>query len=222
MLYRHIISCDIAATSIYLMAGCGIALKWLLRFSLSLSLSLPLPPSLSLSLSPSLSLSLSPLCFEIGDSSAVSSLTKAEIEKRVKLYVEMEDPDIVVDLCQLHSGRASKFDIFWEECDKFLQEQVGLAVDERRHCQVTHMASAVSVQDLQEQVASRCPPSAPIPSRSWLSLQFWPKSIHAHSSIHYTGRFKVKYVYGAGSSVRKTMKMPIMLLLSFGINENLQ
>ena len=124
-------------------------------------------------------------------------MSEAEVDKRVKLYVEMEDPDVVIDLRELQSGRGSKFDCFWEECEKFLQEKVGVAVDERRHSQVTHVASAISVRDLREQVASRCPLSTPIPSSSWLSLQFWPKSIHAHSRVHYTGRFKVKYMVQA-------------------------
>lgn len=34
----------------------------------------------------------------IGDASAASSLSEAEVDKRVKLFVEMEDPDVVVDL----------------------------------------------------------------------------------------------------------------------------
>ena len=133
----------------------------------------------------------------VGDASAASTLSEAEVDKRVKLYVDMEDPDIVMDLRELQRGKASKFDIFWDECAKFLQEEVGLAVDDRRHSQVTHIARALSVRDLQEQVASRCPAGTPIPSRSWLSLQFWPKSAHAKSRVHYTGRFSVKYMIQA-------------------------
>lgn len=109
----------------------------------------------------------------------------------------MEDPDIVIDLRELQSGRASKFDCFWNKCEEFLQEDIGLAVDERRHTQVTHMSRAISVRDLQEQVASRCPPSTPIPSRSWISLQFWLKTAHSHSRVHYTSRFAVKYMVQA-------------------------
>lgn len=109
----------------------------------------------------------------------------------------MEDPDIIIDLREVHSDRQSKFNVFWDECAKFLRENIGLAVDERRHSQITHIASAISVRDLQQQVASRCPPSTAIPSVPWLSLQFWPKSAHAHSRIHYTGRFAVKYMVQA-------------------------
>lgn len=133
----------------------------------------------------------------VGDASAASCLSEEEVNNRVQLFVAMEDPTIVMDLRHLHSGQKSKYDVFWEQCEKFLQEEVGLAVEERRHSQVTHLARVISVRDLLQQVTARCPPSTPIPSRSWLSLQFWPKNVHAQSKIHYTGRFKVKYMVQA-------------------------
>ena len=51
--------------------------------------------------------------------------------------------------------------------------------------------------DLLEQVAARCPPETPIPSRSWLSLQFLLKNAHAQARVHYRGCFKVKYMVQA-------------------------
>ena len=135
--------------------------------------------------------------FSAGDASAASQLSEEEVNERVQLYVDMKDPDIVVDLQSLNSGQKSKYDAFWDKVEKFLQEDVGLAVEERRHSQVTHLARVISVRDLLEQVAARCPPETPIPSRSWLSLQFWPKNAHAQARIHYTGRFKVKYMVQA-------------------------
>lgn len=133
----------------------------------------------------------------VGDASAASSLSESELDKRVQLYVDMEEPDIVTDLCELQKGKASKCDKFWDECSKYLQEEVGLAVDERRHSEVTHIASALSVRDLREQVSARCPADTPIPSRSWIALQFWPKNVHAKCSVHYTGRFAVKHMVQA-------------------------
>ncbi len=65
----------------------------------------------------------------------------------------------------------------------FLQENVELAVEERRHSEVTHLARVISVRDLLQQVTARYPPSTPIPSRSWLSLQFWPKNVHAREGL---------------------------------------
>ena len=69
-----------------------------------------------------------------------SNLDSSEIEKRVKLAVDMEDSDVIIDLQHLNSGRKSIYDIFWLECSKFIQECIGQAVDDRRHQQVTHLS----------------------------------------------------------------------------------
>ena len=88
-----------------------------------------------------------------GDCSASCNLDQSEIEKRVKLAIDMEDSDIIVDLRHLNSGRKSIYDSFWLECSKFIQETIGQAVDDRRHQQVTHFATAMSVPDLISEVA---------------------------------------------------------------------
>ncbi len=41
---------------------------------------------------------------------------------------------------------------FWDERRKFIQEHIGAAVDDRCHDTVTHMACAISVCDLVDQV----------------------------------------------------------------------
>lgn len=89
--------------------------------------------------------------------------------------IEMEDASIIADLRAHNEGRKGIYDFFWSECQKFLEESVGTAVDDRRHCLVTHLAQAISARDLLEQVRARCPEGTPVPSVSWLSLQFWPK-----------------------------------------------
>ena len=134
-----------------------------------------------------------------GDSSAASQLSEEDVDRRVRLFLELEDPDVIPDLrCAQSSHREkSKYDVFWAETEKYLQEDIGLAVDERRDSQVTHLVRVISVRDLLEQVAARCPPETPIPCRSWLSLQFWPKNNHAQTHLHYTGRFNVKYMVQA-------------------------
>ena len=59
------------------------------------------------------------------------------------------------------------------------------------------MAAAVSASDLLEQVKKRCPNETHIPSESWLRLQFWPKTSHARSKIHYTGKLNIKFMVQA-------------------------
>ena len=131
-----------------------------------------------------------------GDSSASTNLVEAEIDKRVQLVLDMEpeDPNNVIDLRSLNSssGRA-KYDVFWDQCSRFLNESVGTAVDDRRHDNVVHLAQAISIRDLRNQVEQHCPAGTPIPSLEWIRLQFWPKSHQSKQSCRYTGRLEVKF-----------------------------
>ena len=83
--------------------------------------------------------------FTLWDSSASSRLAESEVDQRVRLYLDMEDPDVVIDFRTLQSGHKTKYDDFWKEVDKFL---VGLAVEERRQSEITHLAMVISVRDL--------------------------------------------------------------------------
>ena len=128
-----------------------------------------------------------------GDSSCSDTHAQEEIDSRVKQAIEMEDPDILLDLRQHNKGQCSKYDTFWAECDKLLLESMSTAVDDRRHSHITHMATAISVRDLRDQVAARCPEGTSIPSLEWIRLQFWPKNDHAKRALAHTGRFKVRF-----------------------------
>ena len=46
-----------------------------------------------------------------------------------------------------------KFNVFWDEAQKFINEDQGVAVDDRCHGEVTHLAKVISVRDLREQVS---------------------------------------------------------------------
>ena len=45
----------------------------------------------------------------------------------------------------------TKFNVFWDEAQKFINEDLGVAVDDRRHGEITHLARAISIRDLREQ-----------------------------------------------------------------------
>lgn len=51
-----------------------------------------------------------------GDQTAATNIDQAEIEKRVKMIIDMEDVDAIVDLRHLNSGRKGIYDVFWQEC----------------------------------------------------------------------------------------------------------
>ena len=119
---------------------------------------------------------LTAMSFYVGDHTSPSTNDEALVDARIRQYIDMEDSDIITDLRTLNTNESSKYDIFWEECKKFLAEDISTAVDETRHCQVTHLAQAISVRDLVDQVKSRCSEGTDIPSLEWVCLQFWPKT----------------------------------------------
>ena len=81
------------------------------------------------------------------------------------LSMEPENPSTLVDLWEVKSQTSkTKFEVFWEEAKKYINESLGIAVDDQHHGEVTHLAKAISVRDLQEQVALLCPPGSQIPS----------------------------------------------------------
>lgn len=129
-----------------------------------------------------------------GDSHASDTSHQVEIGDRVHQN-ELEDPDIIADLRTLNSSTSrAKFDRFWSECEAVLNEEVGVAVDDRRHSEVTHLASAISIRDLWECVKQRFPADTAIPSQECLRLQFWSKTVHVKKTLHYTGRLKIRFM----------------------------
>ena len=130
-----------------------------------------------------------------GDSHASDTSDQAEIDDRIRQIIELEDPDIIADLRTLNSTTSqAKFDRFWSECEAVLNEEVGVAVDDRRHSEGTHLATAISIRDLWERVKQRLPADTAIPSQEWLRLHFWPKTVHAKKTLHYTGRLKIRFM----------------------------
>ena len=79
---------------------------------------------------------------------------QADVDSRIKLFIDLEDPTIITDLRTLNSSsERTKYDRFWEECDAVLNEEVDTDVDDRRHSEVTHLASALSVRDFSRESA---------------------------------------------------------------------
>ena len=60
-----------------------------------------------------------------GDHSISTNEHEAKTDKRVLQLIEMEDPDIVVDLHKHNEGKNSQYDAFWDEHWKYFQETIG-------------------------------------------------------------------------------------------------
>ena len=157
-----------------------------------------------------------------GDSTAANVMVEEEVDTRVKQFLEMEpdDPQTIFDLREVRcSEKKTKHEGFWAEAEKFINEDIGTAVDDRRHCQVTHLAKAVSIRDFREQVSCRCPEGSAIPSEEWIRLQFWPKNVKTRATLHHTGRLKVRFMVQA-RQFERAMKTNITLLHCFDIYAN--
>ena len=57
-----------------------------------------------------------------GDSTAASNNHEAEIDERVRLLLEMEDPDILLDMRALNTNNRSQY-VFCYKCQKCLESQ---------------------------------------------------------------------------------------------------
>jgi hypothetical protein len=92
----------------------------------------------------------------VNDESAPSSHVEAEVDGRLaKFLLDMNDPDIVLDLRKLNGKPSlSKFDAFWLELHSYLEE-IGLAVQERRHGDSMYMPVAMSVNHLREIISQK-------------------------------------------------------------------
>ena len=152
-----------------------------------------------------------------GDCSASHDLPESVVDERVHemLNMEPEDPNMVVHLREMKNKESrTRFEHFWSEAETYINEDQGVAVDDRRHSEVTHLTKAVSLRDLREQVSHRCPTGTAIPSEEWLTLQFWPKTPKACVSLQYTGRLNVRFMFKSGNSGNPT-KTNIMQLQFF-------
>ena len=130
----------------------------------------------------------------LGDSSTSCTSDESILDTRIRQFIEMEDLDIIPDLRRHNGSTSSNYNIFWDQCNQFLNEDIGVAIDDRRHGQVTHLAKAISIRDFVNQVKAKCPNDTPIPSEEWVRLQFWPKTRNAKTSLQHTGQFTLKFM----------------------------
>ena len=112
------------------------------------------------------------------DQSAATNLDQELVDKREQELLDMEDPDLIWDIFVDNKGQPEKY----LECKRFIDSVVETAIDDRHHDNVendtdgnqeivTHLATALSISDLHEQVSARLPEGTVIPSKQWLRLQ---------------------------------------------------
>ena len=79
------------------------------------------------------------------------------IDDRIALAFEMEDPDIILDLREHNHGEKIQFDDYFKVAQSYIENNVEMAPDDRRHNTICHLASAISLSDLHREVSQLCP-----------------------------------------------------------------
>ncbi|PKC59726.1 hypothetical protein RhiirA1_426666 [Rhizophagus irregularis] len=85
------------------------------------------------------------------DISAAENAIEAKVDERVRLALELGDPEITIDLREHNDGQPGKYNDFWKITAQFLAGKAAdtvTAVDERRHDTVVHLATAISTRQL--------------------------------------------------------------------------
>ena len=74
------------------------------------------------------------------DSSSAHDKQEADIDERVRSAIDMEDPDVIIDLRAHNKGQPSHYNVFWDACCTYVENIVGVAVDEVLHIRL-HLQS---------------------------------------------------------------------------------
>ena len=131
------------------------------------------------------------------DASVLPSSMSQAVQARLKLALELQDPDLVFDLRELNEGRHVQYDRFYEAARAYIERNALQAADDRRHGTTCHMALAMSVRDFRDRVAETLPEGTPVPSAKWLAFQFQPKNAYHASAAQYTGHLNVRFLVQA-------------------------
>ena len=126
------------------------------------------------------------------DGSAPGNSETREREKRVVEFVASSgNVELWPDMRALNGNDGSKYDLFWEEGDKYLAELETLA-SANRHGQERSLLQPLSVPDFTREVERRLRAAghqeAPVPSSDWVAFQFHPRRPTSNIASRYTGR----------------------------------
>lgn len=61
--------------------------------------------------------------------SSSENFCEAQVDERIDAIINTQDPSIVDDLRHHNRGHPTKYDYFWEQCKKFLEDE--MAADDR-------------------------------------------------------------------------------------------
>lgn len=97
------------------------------------------------------------------DCTVPQSNVSKKVRSRILAAIDSQDTSVVFDMRNLTHEDETKFDDFFNEVEKFINEYELKAVDDRRHGLVSHLDVALSA-DLRNQIVKRLPQGSAIPS----------------------------------------------------------
>ncbi|WAR05310.1 hypothetical protein MAR_020679 [Mya arenaria] len=113
-----------------------------------------------------------------------------DTQERIRL-IFMGEEGLLTDLRHLNLGRPSDyFDVFFGHLSDLVEEVT--AADERRH-NTAHLSQWISLSDMIDMAAKRCPENTPILSKSLVRLQFAPRNPYSKAAYSFTSRIDVQY-----------------------------
>lgn len=119
-----------------------------------------------------------------------SAASHPETLERLNL-IALGNTELVADLRSLNAGRLSdKYDTFFEKLEEEVEKMT--AADDRRHGEA-HLSNWISLQELIDSAAERCPEGTLVPSKTLVRIQFTPRNPYAHSALNFTSRIPVQY-----------------------------
>eukprot|EP00966_Prymnesium_polylepis_P320357 7376731-Prymnesium_polylepis.1 len=130
------------------------------------------------------------------DGSAPHDSGTAECELRVVEFIASRgNVELWPDMRALNGNDGSKYDLFWDEGDRYLAELKTLASG-NRHGQQRSLQQPLSVPDFTRQVEQRLcaagQTDAPIPCADWVAFQFHPHRPTDDVASRFTGRWAIK------------------------------
>ena len=124
---------------------------------------------------------------------------------------DSDDMDFVLDMRRMgNHANSTKFDSFFKATRDLLEQEGFIAVDDRRHGTVSHLAASlgrpatqtnghappfISIRHLKEKVLSlpNLPENIPVPSDSTLYLSFWPKNANHEVACRFSAKLNLCY-----------------------------
>ena len=111
------------------------------------------------------------------------------VQERLRL-ISLSHTGLLADLRKLNTGRPTTFDCFFEKLAEVVE--MCTAAEDRRH-NVSHLAHWISLENLRRAAADRCPADTPIPSKSLMRFQFFPRNPYAKTALNFTSKIPIQY-----------------------------